>query len=81
MTLGIKTQTRRATDWKDGILNANLVSSKIELGFCTTKDWGDYEIRTTPLVEISIGCKAYRFEEARFIEMIKRNAERYEVRE
>jgi hypothetical protein len=53
--IGVKTQTRRSTLWKEKVINANLIlDGGFELGIITSKSWGDFGERTEPLVTITI---------------------------
>jgi hypothetical protein len=69
-TLAIKTQTKRATNYKEGILNVNLFLPEFELGIVTTKSWGDYIPRDDPLIVIDIGGEIRYIDLSEFKKMI-----------
>ena len=53
--IGVKTQTRRSTLYKEKVINANLIlDGGFQLGIVTSKSWGNFDERTEPLVTITV---------------------------
>jgi hypothetical protein len=69
--LGVKIQTRRATNYRDGILSANLSFGEFSLSICTTKYWGNYEPVEEPTIEIETGKRTIIIGMAKFCRMIE----------
>ncbi len=65
--IDIKTQTKRATNWKPGITNINLFCDGFELGIVTSRDWGDFNAREEPLITLRIEGKDYQMPKSEFI--------------
>ena len=65
--IDIKTQTKRATNWKPGITNVNLFCDDFEIGIVTSKHWGNFEAREEPLITLSIGGKSHEMPLSEFI--------------
>ena len=63
----IKTQTKRATNWKPGITNVNLFCDGFEFGIVTSKGWGDFTAREEPLITLQIEGTAYLMSKSEFI--------------
>jgi hypothetical protein len=72
--INIKTQTRRATRWKENIINANMFINNIQIGVTTSASWGDYVKRVgDPEVTITIDGKYYNFTLTDFVKMVEKN--------
>ena len=68
----IKIQTKRSTDYKDDIINFNaFVIKGFEIGIITSKDWGRFEDRDEPLIDITINKGNYLIPLSLFLETIK----------
>ena len=65
--IGIKTQTKRATTWRQGVINANLFYGNFQLGIVTSKSWGDFGSREEPLITIEAGDKSHEMTLSDFI--------------
>ncbi len=56
--VNIKTQTKRATKWQEGLVNVNLFCSSLreglQFGITTSESWGNFEERKEPLIELTI---------------------------
>ena len=70
--INIKTQTRRATNWKENIINANMFIDDVQIGATTSKAWGDFEKRVgDPEINITIDDTHYNFTLTEFVDMIE----------
>jgi hypothetical protein len=58
--INIKTQTKRSTNFREGIINLNLFCGDFEFGIVTSKYWGNFEERKIPLIEMEIDGKNYQ---------------------
>ena len=65
--IGIKMQTKRATNWKPGIINVNLICDGFELGIVTSEYWGDFRVRKEPLITLQIEGRSYQMHKSEFI--------------
>ncbi len=69
--INIKTQTKRATTWKEKIVNINLFCGDFQFGIVTSKYWGEFEQRNEPLIELKIEKRSYQIPMSEFISKLK----------
>jgi hypothetical protein len=76
--IDFKTQTKRSTSWKEGILNINVFCKDLQFGITNTQSWGDFkkDLREDPLVEMKIDGIYYKMDLSKFIKIIKKNVKR-----
>ena len=65
--IGIKTQTKRATKWQDGVTNVNLFYGNFQLGIITSKSWGDFGAREEPIITIDVNGESHDMNLSDFI--------------
>ena len=76
--MDIKTQTRRSTAFKENILNLNCwVNKNFEMGFVTSKYWGDFEHRKEVLVEIEIKGTKYNLPLSKLIKVLEKSIKKW----
>jgi len=70
--INIKTQTKRATKWKEDIININLFCEDFQFGIITSKYWGDFEERKEPEVIFKIYGHEYQMPLNEFKKKLKK---------
>lgn len=68
--IDFKTQTKRSTKFHEGIININLFCKEFEFGILTSKDWGDFDEREIPLIELEIKGRQHQIPLNKFIEKV-----------
>lgn len=73
MKIDFKTQTARSTKFHTDKTNINIFCNGLEFGIVTSKDWGDFEERKEPLIEIEVKGLSYRLNQSDFEKIVKKN--------
>lgn len=71
--LSIKTQTRRATNMKYNLYNANMfIASGFELGV-EMSGWGNYELLDEPMISIRLDGEDYKLSSSKLKQILRKN--------
>jgi len=70
-TVAVKIQTKRSTNYKEGIININVFTRDFDFGIVTSNAWGDFKERKESVVTIGRGGRELVMPMSEFTEVLE----------